>query len=93
MNPTEAICLELAFSFLNPILPKKTLDPINPYLKEADAVLNENHAKKYKNWKDKVLTINNSSPRCSMQDWSLVSIVSLLSIQNTFLIPISFCLT
>lgn len=58
MNPTEAICLELAFSFLNPILPKKTLDPINPYLKEADAVLNENHAKKYKNWKDKVLTIN-----------------------------------
>ena len=58
MNPTEAICLELAFSFLNPILPKKTLNPINPYLKEADAVLNENHAKKYKNWKDKVLTIN-----------------------------------
>ena len=58
MNPTEAICLELAFSFLNPILPKKTLDPINPYLKEADAVLNEQHAKKYKNWKDKVLTIN-----------------------------------
>ena len=58
MNPTEAICLELAFSILNPILPKKTLDPINPYLKEADAVLNENHAKKYKNWKDKVLTIN-----------------------------------
>ena len=58
MNPTEAICLELAFSFLNPILPKKTLDPINPYLKEADAVLNESHAKKYKNWKDKVLTIN-----------------------------------
>jgi len=58
MNPTEAICLELAFSFLNPILPKKTLAPINPYLKEADAVLNEQHAKKYKNWKDKVLTIN-----------------------------------
>ena len=58
MNPTEAICLELAFSFLNPILPKKTLNPINPYLKEADAVLNEQHAKKYKNWKDKVLTIN-----------------------------------
>ena len=58
MNPTEAICLELAFSFLNPILPKKTLNPINPYLKEADAVLNEQHAKKYKNWKDKVITIN-----------------------------------
>ena len=58
MNPTEAICLELAFSFLNPILPKKTLTPINPYLKEADAVLNEQHAKKYKNWKDKVITIN-----------------------------------
>ena len=58
MNPTEAICLELAFSFLNPILPKKTLDPMNPYLKEADAVLNEQHAKKYKKWKDKVLTIN-----------------------------------
>ena len=34
MNPTEAICLELAFSFLNPILPKKTLNPINPYLKD-----------------------------------------------------------
>ena len=58
MSPTEAICLELAFSFLNPILPKKTLNPINPYLKEADAVLSEQHAKKYKNWKDKVLTIN-----------------------------------
>ena len=54
LNPTEAICLELAFSFLNPILPKKTLDPINPYLKEADAVLNESHAKKYKNWKNKI---------------------------------------
>ena len=33
MNPTEAICLEHAFSFLNPILPKKTLNPITPYLK------------------------------------------------------------
>ena len=44
MNPTEAICLELAFSFLNPILPK-TLDPMSPYLREAHAVLNEQHAK------------------------------------------------
>ena len=58
MNPTEAICLELAFSFLNPILPKKTLDPMSPYLREAHAVLNEQHAKKYKNWQYKVLTIN-----------------------------------
>tara|TARA_B100000242_G_scaffold294119_1_gene274927 strand:- start:9086 stop:10096 length:1011 start_codon:yes stop_codon:yes gene_type:complete len=58
MNPTEAICLNLAFSFLNPILPKRILDPINPYLKEADSVLNEQHSKKYKNWKDKVMTIN-----------------------------------
>ena len=31
---------------------------MSPYLREAHAVLNEQHAKKYKNWQYKVLTIN-----------------------------------
>ena len=58
MSPAEAVCLQLAFDYLNPLLPNKTLDPMSPYLKEAESVLNMLSAKKMKNWKNKVLTLN-----------------------------------
>ena len=58
MSPAEAVCLQLAFDYLNPLLPNKSLDPIAPYLKEAEAVLNMISANKMKNWKKKVLTLN-----------------------------------
>jgi predicted DNA-binding transcriptional regulator YafY len=58
MSPAEAVCLQLAFDYLNPLLPNKSLDPMTPYLKEAEAVLNMISANKMKNWKKKVLTLN-----------------------------------
>ena len=58
MSPEEAICLELAFTYLNPLLPNTSLNDIRPYLQEAEAVLNETASTKMKRWKDKVQTIN-----------------------------------
>ena len=58
MNPTEAICLELAYTYLDPLLPNTSLNDIQPYLKEAEAVLSETAATKMKRWRDKVQTIN-----------------------------------
>tara|TARA_B100001989_G_scaffold73224_2_gene50029 strand:- start:2900 stop:3937 length:1038 start_codon:yes stop_codon:yes gene_type:complete len=58
MSPEEAVCLQLAFAYLNPLLPNRSLEEIRPYLKEAEAVLNEQSSTKMRNWKNKVLTIN-----------------------------------
>ena len=58
MSPEEAVCLQLAFAYLNPLLPNRSLEDIRPYLKEAEAVLNEQSSSKMRNWKNKVLTIN-----------------------------------
>ncbi len=58
MSAEEAICLQLAFTYLNPLLPNRSLDDIRPYLKEAEAVLGEQSSVKMKNWKHKVLTVN-----------------------------------
>ena len=58
MTPQEAICLELAYTYLNPLLPNTSLNDIQPYLKEAEAVLSETAATKMKRWRDKVQTIN-----------------------------------
>ncbi len=55
MNPSEALCLELANDYLSPLLPNKTLKPIEPYLKEAKQVLGESQNQKVKNWKSKVI--------------------------------------
>ena len=48
MNPSEALCLELANDYLSPLLPNKTLKPIEPYLKEAKQVLGESQNQKLK---------------------------------------------
>ena len=58
MSPEEAVCLQLAYTYLNPLLPNTSLDDIKPYLKEAEAVLSENASAKMRRWKDKVQTIN-----------------------------------
>ena len=58
MSPDEAVCLELAYTYLNPLLPNTSLDNIRRYLKEAEAVLNETSSTKMKRWKDKVQTVN-----------------------------------
>ena len=56
MNPEEAVCLQLAFDYLIPLLPNRSLDPIAPYLREAEKVLEESQAAKMQKWKSKVLT-------------------------------------
>ena len=56
MSPSEAVCLQLAFDYLTPLLPNRSLDPIAPYLKEAEIVLEQKSAAKMKKWKNKVLT-------------------------------------
>jgi len=59
MSPTEAVCLQLAKDYLNPILPPGALDPIAPYLKEAEIILQQQQIDpRIKNWKNKVLTLN-----------------------------------
>ena len=58
MSPREAVCFQIAFQHLTPLLPSRSLDDLAPYLKEAEAVLSDNSSKKMKNWKDKVMTIN-----------------------------------
>ena len=58
MSPSEAVCLQLAFDYLNPLLPHKALDPMTPYLKEAAVVLRESQSTKMKEWKSKVLIVN-----------------------------------
>lgn len=58
MSPMEAVCLELAFDYLFPLLPNKSMDPMKPYLREAKATLQQNSATKMRNWKNKVLTLN-----------------------------------
>ena len=58
MSPDQAICLQLAFEYLYPLLPNRTLEPITPYLREAEAILEMNASKRMQNWKNKVLTLN-----------------------------------
>jgi predicted DNA-binding transcriptional regulator YafY len=58
MSPQEAITFEIALSYLRPLLPSKSLDDLDPYLKEAKAVLSDNSAGRMRNWKNKVLTVN-----------------------------------
>ena len=58
MSPEEAVCLELAYTYLNPLLPNTSLNDIKPYLKEAEAVLSEHASSKMRRWKNKVQTIN-----------------------------------
>ena len=58
MSPAEAVCLKLAQDYLDPILPKGTLDPIQPYIKEANIVLSESSNTRIKNWNKKVMTIH-----------------------------------
>ena len=58
MSPEEAVCLQLAVDYLNPLLPNGSLDPIAPYLKEAEVILEMQQAGKMKQWKNKVLTLN-----------------------------------
>ena len=58
MSPDEAMCLQLAYQYLSPLLPNRTLEPIAPYLKEAETVLEMNASKRMKNWQKKVLTIH-----------------------------------
>ena len=58
MSPDEAMCLQLAYQYLSPLLPNRTLEPIAPYLKEAESVLEMNASKRMKNWQRKVLTIH-----------------------------------
>jgi len=59
MSPQEAVCLQLAKEYLNPILPPGALDPIAPYLKEAELILEQQQTDaRIKNWRKKVLTLN-----------------------------------
>lgn len=58
MSPREAVCFQIAFQHLSPLLPNRSLDDLVPYLKEAEAVLNDDSSKKMKKWKDKVMTVN-----------------------------------
>ncbi len=58
MSPQEAVSLLLAYDYINPLLPNKSLDPLMPYLEEAKSVLEMNQSIRMKNWKDKVLALN-----------------------------------
>ena len=58
MSPQEAVSLLLAYDYINPLLPNKSLEPLTPYLEEARSVIEMNQSISMKNWKDKVLALN-----------------------------------
>jgi len=59
MTPDEAVTLQLAYDYLKPLLPKGSLDPIAPYLEEAEIILDQKKtSKRMKGWKNKVLALN-----------------------------------
>ena len=58
MEPATALAFEMAESYLSPILPKATLDLLQPYFQRAKEVLQTASHSRLKKWPDKVAVIN-----------------------------------
>ncbi len=58
MEPVTALAFEMAESYLCPILPKATLDLLQPYFQRAKEVLQAATHSQLKKWPDKVAVIN-----------------------------------
>ena len=58
MEPITALAFDMAESYLIPILPKATLDLLQPYFKRAKEVLQAATQSHLKNWPDKVAVIS-----------------------------------
>ena len=57
MDPVTALALEMAESYLTPLLPKATLGLLQPYFNRAGEVLNEHSESLLRKWPDKVAVI------------------------------------
>ncbi len=57
MEPVTALAFQMAESYLIPILPKATLDLLQPYFQRAKEVLQAASQSSLKNWPDKVAVI------------------------------------
>jgi predicted DNA-binding transcriptional regulator YafY len=60
LDAKTALMFRLAKDYLTPILPKATLNELNPHFKQAERTLKEVGEKSYSNWPDKVRFIQNS---------------------------------
>lgn len=58
MEPVTALAFEMAESYLTPILPKATLDLLQPYFQRAKQVLQAATHSQLKKWPDKVAIIS-----------------------------------
>lgn len=58
MEPITALAFDMAESYLSPILPKATLDLLQPYFQRAKEVLQAATQSHLKNWPDKVAVIS-----------------------------------
>lgn len=57
MDPVTALAFEMAESYLEPLLPKATLELLQPYFVRAREVLNEQSDSLLRKWPDKVAVI------------------------------------
>lgn len=57
MDPVTALAFEMAESYLTPLLPKATLDLLQPYFHRAGEVLNDHSESLLRKWPDKVAVI------------------------------------
>jgi len=57
MDPVTALAFDMAKSYLEPLLPKTTLNLLQPYFIRAQEVLNDETKSSLRKWPDKVKTI------------------------------------
>ncbi len=60
LSPASAIIMKLCQEYLEPLFPASMLNQIEPYFKEADAVLQVTKGLKVFNWKDKIRIVPNN---------------------------------
>lgn len=60
LDAKTALMFRLARDYLTPVLPRATLNELNPHFKQADKTLREVGERSYSRWPDKIRMIQNS---------------------------------
>jgi predicted DNA-binding transcriptional regulator YafY len=62
LSPTDALVYRMAADYLDKLLPKSVMKQLTPHFRQADQVLNATDRKTFKNWPDKIRSINRGQP-------------------------------
>lgn len=62
LSPTDALVYRMAADYLNKLMPKSVLKQLAPHFRQADQVLNATDRQTFKNWPDKIRSINRGQP-------------------------------